>query len=92
MSMAVWRNRRTLLKKLASTTEVRTKRDQSFSVEGVGGNAKTGIRFYGKGSPTLQVMDNTILNFQQTFHFFEYFLNRNLHMLISNDRLNFGSI
>ena len=33
----------------------RRKRDMSFSAVGVGGNPKTGIKFYGKGSASLEV-------------------------------------
>ena len=55
--MALWRHR------LRSTAEShRAKREVSYSVEGVGGNAKTGIRFYGKGSPTLKVKQKQSIN------------------------------
>ena len=60
--MASWRYKRNAeLKRLYSGdtyTQWRTKRDAAFAASGVGGNAKSGIKFYGKGNPSLKVGDS----------------------------------
>ena len=57
--MASWRFKRNAkLKRLYSGgtySQWRAKRDAAFAASGVGGNAKSGIKFYGKGNPSLEV-------------------------------------
>ena len=50
MAGALWK----VSQKAESDTH-RKKRDMSFLAAGVGGNPKTGIKFYGKGSASLEV-------------------------------------
>ena len=56
-TMATWRIRRDSLieEKNEISDQKILHRDITYSVEGVGGNPKTGIVFYGKGSPSLRV-------------------------------------
>ena len=57
ISSALWRVKREAIMKEGHQQQ-RKRRDISFLSSGVGGNAKTGIKFYGKGSPSLEVRFN----------------------------------
>ncbi len=56
MSPALWRRRREMaLRREEARAPGRQRRDVAYTAMGVGGNAKTGIRFYGKGQANIEV-------------------------------------
>ena len=59
INMASWRIWRNAIQKHLYDSEEWVKRDILFSTQAVGGNAKSGIQFYGKGSPSLDVSTKT---------------------------------